>query len=94
MSEIKSRANFHIKGQVQGVFFRVNAKEMASSLSVTGWIKNNSDGSVSGVAEGPKDLVSKFLDWCKKGPSQAKISSLDHDWVDYKGEFSRFEIKN
>ncbi|NHJ31622.1 MAG: acylphosphatase [Asgard group archaeon] len=94
MSEIKSRASFLIKGQVQGVFFRVNAKEMASSLSITGWIKNNPDGSVSGVAEGPKDLVSKFLDWCKRGPSQAEVSALDFNWEEYKGEFSHFEIKN
>jgi len=41
-----------INGQVQGVFFRLRVKEEADKLGATGWIKNNSDGSVECLVEG------------------------------------------
>ncbi len=93
MSEIKTRAKINIKGRVQGVFFRANAKEMASSLSITGWIKNNRDGSISAVIEGPQDLVEKFLEWCNHGPSTAEVTSVETKWSEPTSEFRQFEIR-
>ncbi|MHA2170988.1 MAG: acylphosphatase [Candidatus Kariarchaeaceae archaeon] len=93
MSEVRKRVELHITGQVQGIFFRVNAKELASSLSIVGWVKNNPDGSVSILAEGPSDLVNDFIDWCKKGPSMAKVKSVDITEKKPNDEFTKFEIK-
>lgn len=94
MSIDKSRVKLNVKGRVQGIFYRVNAKEMASSLSITGWVRNDADGSVSVVAEGPRDLVMKFIDWCKKGSSMAQVDSVSIDWEEPTGEFTKFEIKS
>jgi len=41
-----------ISGRVQGVFFRVNTRNKAYELGLTGWVKNNYDGDVEVVCEG------------------------------------------
>lgn len=44
-------------GRVQGVGFRATALECAGGLPVTGWVRNEPDGTVRMEAQGdPKDL--------------------------------------
>ena len=44
-------------GRVQGVGFRWNVKDVSSEYSVTGYVKNLSDGSVEMLAEGEQEEV-------------------------------------
>ena len=44
-------------GRVQGVGFRWNVKDVSSGYSVTGYVKNLSDGSVEMLAEGEEHEV-------------------------------------
>ena len=71
-------AAFHlrIKGKVQGVFFRATAKEKAGELGITGWIKNTSEGDVEAIICGETLPVQKFIDWCKTGPKNAKVTEV------------------
>ena len=39
-------------GRVQGVFFRATTEQLARDFSVTGYVRNRSDGTVHCVAEG------------------------------------------
>ena len=48
MGEIRKRITFH--GRVQGVGFRYTARLAAGSLGLTGWAKNEYDGSYYGSA--------------------------------------------
>ena len=48
-------------GKVQGVGFRVTAKRLADEQRLTGWIRNDADGSVHLVVEGPDSTVAGFL---------------------------------
>jgi len=48
-------------GRVQGVGFRWNVKDVSSEYSVTGYVKNLSDGSVEMLAEGEEEEVLSFL---------------------------------
>tara|TARA_B100000579_G_C22712892_1_gene795480 strand:+ start:276 stop:536 length:261 start_codon:yes stop_codon:yes gene_type:complete len=48
-------------GRVQGVGFRWNVKDVSSKYSVTGYVKNLSDGSVEMLAEGEEEEVLSFL---------------------------------
>ena len=57
------QAHIRIYGQVQGVFFRSYAKEVADRLGLVGWVKNNPDGSVETVAEGSKEKLEEFVKW-------------------------------
>lgn len=53
------RITVRYEGRVQGVGFRFTVVRLAQELNVTGWVKNEFDGSVSMVAEGAEnDLMS------------------------------------
>lgn len=87
-----TRVHVSIHGKVQGVFFRASAKDMAHLFGVKGWIKNCFDGSVEAVFEGEKEAVDSVVDWCKKGPPGALITSIDVQNEKYLGEFNDFSI--
>lgn len=71
------RARVHITGRVQGVGFRHATRKQAQSLSLNGWVRNRSDGSVEAEFEGPKDAVQEMIDWCRNGPAFAKVDQVD-----------------
>jgi acylphosphatase len=60
-------------GRVQGVFFRATCKEEAERSGASGWARNESDGSVRALFEGPTKAVESMLDWCGRGPSGAVV---------------------
>lgn len=88
----KTRAHVVISGRVQGVFFRMETKQVADSFNVSGWVKNNRNGTVEAVFEGEKAAVHSVVEWCRKGPPNSKVSSVNVIEEDYKDEFRRFEI--
>jgi acylphosphatase len=65
-----------VTGRVQGVSFRYYASEQARSLGVTGWVRNEPDESVAVHAEGPDGAVDSFVDWCRTGPSLARVRNV------------------
>lgn len=89
---MRERVQLVIKGRVQGVCFRAGTREKALELSLKGWVKNSSDGSVEAVFEGPKEQLKKAVNWCYKGPPGAAVNSVDEKWYDYTGEFVSFDI--
>lgn len=72
--------NFHITvfGRVQGVGYRAFVLRSAKSLSISGYVKNNTDGSVFIEAEGEEIELQKFIAICKSGPGWAHIESLNY----------------
>jgi len=71
-----------VSGRVQGVFFRDSTRQVAQRLGLTGWVRNCGDGAVEAVFEGPEDRVESMVDWCRRGPSGARVESVDVDWED------------
>lgn len=65
-----------VTGRVQGVSFRWYAQERARSLGVSGWVRNEPDGSVLLHAEGDDEAVDSLVAWCRRGPSMAKVSNV------------------
>lgn len=53
--------NVRFFGQVQGVNFRRNFAELASRLSLNGWVKNLADGSVEAHIEGEPQVIQSFI---------------------------------
>ncbi|MHA1145928.1 MAG: acylphosphatase [Candidatus Helarchaeota archaeon] len=85
------RLHVIVYGKVQGVFFRHNTKRFAMSLKdVTGWVRNNWDGTVEVVAEGPEKSLRKLLDFLRRGPRYARVTHVENRWEEYKGEFDKF----
>jgi len=85
------RAHVLISGFVTGVNFRFCTSQKANSLGLRGWIRNLDD-KVEVVFEGSEDKVKEMLEWCKKGPSFAKVDDMKIEFSDYKGEFEGFNI--
>ncbi len=59
MAEVRKHIVFH--GRVQGVGFRYTAKYLARSLRLTGWVKNEWDGTVTLEIQGREALIQKLL---------------------------------
>jgi acylphosphatase len=67
-----------VKGHVQGVFFRDNAKDLAGELGLTGWAINEPGGhELHIVIQGPEEFTHRFVKWCHDGPAHAKVESVD-----------------
>ena len=65
-----------VVGRVQGVSFRWYAEQRARELGVAGWVRNEPDGSVLLHAEGEADAVDALVEWCRTGPSMARVSDV------------------
>jgi acylphosphatase len=66
-----------ITGLVQGVSFRYYTREQARDLGVTGWVRNEPDGAVTGHFEGTGEAVEALVDWCRRGPSHAAVDDVE-----------------
>lgn len=87
------RTHLTISGKVQGVFFRAHTKQKAEELFVAGWVANESDGTVTVLAEGPENKVNELIDWCHSGPSTAQVEKVMVEKEPYSGEFKDFAIR-
>lgn len=55
------RCSITFTGRVQGVGFRATTRSIAEGHDVTGFVRNEHDGSVFCVAEGERDEVDQFI---------------------------------
>jgi acylphosphatase len=85
------RAHIQFRGTVQGVGFRYATLSIARQLSLTGWVKNSSDGSVQAVVEGPRENIEELLSRLK-GRFGSFIRNQQIEWLDSKGDFDIFSI--
>lgn len=74
--EQKLLYKIQVTGHVQGVGFRWSAASEARTRSIKGFVKNLSDGSVYIEAEGSKNQLNTFVEWCRKGPSFSHVESV------------------
>jgi acylphosphatase len=65
-----------VTGHVQGVFFRAAMREQADRAGVTGWVRNEPDGSVQAHLEGPSEAVEILVAWCAEGPPAARVEGV------------------
>ena len=66
-----------VHGRVQGVGYRDATVQTAFLLNVKGWVRNRSDGTVEAHAQGARDAVEGFVEWCRKGPPLARVLEVD-----------------
>jgi acylphosphatase len=66
-----------IAGKVQAVGYRVWATRTAVSLGLRGWVRNRSDGAVELLATGDDDAVAAMVEACRRGPSHARVDSIE-----------------
>jgi acylphosphatase len=64
---MRKRVGLKIYGKVQGVFFRDSSQRKAKELDLSGWIKNEPDGTVRITAEGEEKDLKELIEWCRAG---------------------------
>ncbi len=55
------RKHYRFTGQVQGVGFRYRARHAADGMCITGWVKNEWDGSVEMEVQGTEEAINRML---------------------------------
>jgi len=66
-----------VSGKVQGVFFRESTRQIASELSLSGGVRNLTDGRVEVQVSGDDASVQSLIKWLKIGPKLAKVSTIE-----------------
>ena len=74
MAEIRKKYKFY--GRVQGVGFRYTAKYLAQSFGLTGWVKNEYDGTVKMEVQGREPMIDKLLEGLNRN------SFINIEWID------------
>lgn len=82
-----------IFGRVQMVLFRDFARRNAKRLGLTGFVRNETDGSVLVVAEGEEEKLKLLLSKLNRGPLFSRVSDFEISWHDVSGKFSDFVIE-
>lgn len=90
---VTKRVEIKIFGLVQGVFFRSFVREVALGLRLTGFARNELDGSVFIVAEGPEEKLRGLIARCREGPPAAIVEKVEVKWHDAKGKHKGFDIE-
>jgi len=81
-----------VRGRVQGVYFRSSVKQQADIRGVRGWVRNNADGSVEALLQGPREAVSEVAAWMRAGPRGSRVDSTDVEWLNEDEPFAGFDI--
>ena len=66
-----------VHGFVQGVFFRDSVRRRAATAGVSGWVRNNRDGTVEAVFEGNDLAVERLVEFCRDGPRGARVDRVE-----------------
>jgi acylphosphatase len=82
-----------VRGRVQGVGFRYEARSFARSLGLIGWISNLPDGGVETYAEGSSVDIARYRRWLEQGPPGARVDSVDISERTPKGTLTGFVIE-
>jgi acylphosphatase len=84
---------FQVHGRVQGVFYRQSTRTEAQRLGLTGFARNNPNGTVTIEAEGPAEALDALEAWCHQGPPAARVDKVDTTLGEVQG-YTVFEVRH
>jgi len=82
-----------VSGRVQGVGFRRYVLRWARKLGLSGWVRNEPDGSVRVVAEGEAAALDRLTRLLWGGPPPAEVTTVDADRGPAEDGFEGFEVR-
>ena len=83
-----------VRGRVQGVGFRYFVLRLAGREGLTGWVANQSDGSVRCVVEGPPEALDRIEAALRDGPPGAVVQAVQAVRMPATGQFDRFAVRS
>ena len=72
---------FVVSGRVQGVGYRYFVLRAAGTLGVSGFARNQPDGSVEVVAEGGAEALADFEARLREGPAFAEVEGVAREAI-------------
>jgi acylphosphatase len=88
----RERVELVVRGRVQGVYFRASTRDAARRLGLVGWVRNEPDGSVRVLAEGPRAALEALERWCHRGPPSAHVDAVVVHWSAAEGTLRDFAV--
>lgn len=83
--------HFIIKGEVQGVGYRITTYLNAARLGITGSVKNLSNDNVEVFAQGDEKIIDNFRKYLKIGSSMSHVAEVEEDILD-RPKFDSFQV--
>ncbi len=75
---MKKEVFIKIKGRVQGIGFRCWAVEKAKEIGgISGWVHNESDGSVEILMSGEEECLDRMILACQKGSMFSRVDKVE-----------------
>jgi acylphosphatase len=75
-ADVQTR-KFVVRGRVQGVGFRWFVEREAKTLGISGWVRNNTDGTVEVLATGTGEQLSSLRSRLQQGPRAARVDHVE-----------------
>jgi acylphosphatase len=91
--EEERRLHAVVSGSVQGVGYRMYAYRRATTLGLRGYVRNQPDGRVEVVAEGPRAALERLLEILRRGPASAEVRGVAVTWSAPRQDCAAFEIR-
>ena len=85
--------SLRVIGRVHGVGFRWFVYHAAKREGITGFARNEPDGSVEIVAEGDQEALSRFEAAVRGGPARARVDAVDCEIGPASGAYADFSIR-
>lgn len=86
------RKHMKIYGDVQGVGFRYRAEHAANMLRLTGWVKNEWDGTVEMEVQGEREAIDRLLVVIGQG-TYVRIEKVDSELIAVNEEERSFHVR-
>ncbi|MGA3209808.1 MAG: acylphosphatase [Terriglobales bacterium] len=84
---------FLVRGRVQGVGFRWYVEREAQVLGISGWVRNNFDGSVEVLAAGSREQLSVLRLRLQAGPRAARVDEVEESEAQPVKDLKTFRIE-
>lgn len=81
MTDAAVRLTAWVHGHVQGVGFRWWTRSRALELGLTGYAKNQADGRVLVVAQGPREACERLLELLQGSSTPGTVDNVVSDWA-------------
>ena len=86
------QAQLRISGVVQGVSLRSYIRDQAQRLGIHGWVKNESNGTVSVLCQGDREQLDALIARCKAGSKSSRVEHIEIVWQEPKKRLEKFSI--
>lgn len=86
------RLTARVQGMVQAVGFRYFTVRKAEELALRGTVRNNDDGTVGVVVEGPQAVVLEFRSWLRSPEAPGRVDHVDERITRATGAYSNFRV--